>query len=154
MSGAEKSSRGLPCSEYRLLLPSGTKRPGREDSHLHPSIAEVKNTWSYTPTPPICLHNLHRDNFIFTEVSSRIRFPFFSSACKHGGLPLGERSSFHCLSHCLWNIKQQSDRHEHSPSAEWRDVTWLELEKELENMKDWRGNGIQFEKEYFTYKTQ
>jgi len=150
MSGPENNSRCLPCNEYRLLLPSGTKRPGREDSHLHPSIAEVKNEWSYTPAPHICLHNVHRDNFIFTKVSFRNPFPLFSSACKHGRLPLGERSSFHCL----WNIKRKTDQHEHSPSVEWHDVTWLELERKLENMKDWRGNGIQFEKEYCTFKMQ
>ena len=150
MSGPEKNSRVLPCNDYSLLLPSGTKRPGREDSHLHPSLAEVKNAWSYTPAPPSCLHNVHRDIFIFTKVSFWNRYPFFSSAYKHGCLPLGERSSFHCL----WSIKQKTDEHEHSPSAEWRDVAWLELERKLENMKDWRGNGIQFEKECRTFKTQ
>ena len=80
-------------------------------------------------------------------------FHFFFS-CKHADLPLGERSSFHCLKHSLWNIKQKTDQHEHSPSAEWHDVTWLELERKLENMKAWRGNGIQFEKEYCTFKTR
>jgi hypothetical protein len=34
------------------------KRPGREADHSHPSSAEVKNAWSYTPTPPIRLHGV------------------------------------------------------------------------------------------------
>jgi hypothetical protein len=31
----------------------GVKRPGREADHSPPSSAEVKNSWSYTSTPPI-----------------------------------------------------------------------------------------------------
>lgn len=29
-----------------------------------PSTAEVKNGWSYISTPPICLHNVDRENFL------------------------------------------------------------------------------------------
>jgi hypothetical protein len=29
------------------------------------SSAEVKKEWSYTSTPPVCLHGMHRDNFTF-----------------------------------------------------------------------------------------
>jgi hypothetical protein len=36
----------------------GVKRPGREADHSPPSSAEVKNTWSYTSTPPIRLHGV------------------------------------------------------------------------------------------------
>jgi hypothetical protein len=41
-------------------------RPGREADHLPPSSAEVKNAWSYTSTPPICLNGvvLKLKNFI------------------------------------------------------------------------------------------
>jgi len=40
---------------------SGVKRPGRrENSHCLPS-ANVKNQWSYTPAPPICLHCVKRN---------------------------------------------------------------------------------------------
>jgi len=35
----------LNCSEGFFL---GVKRPGREVDHSHPSIAKVKNKWSYT----------------------------------------------------------------------------------------------------------
>jgi hypothetical protein len=37
---------------------SGVKRPGSEADHSPPSSAEVKNAWSYTSTPPICLHGV------------------------------------------------------------------------------------------------
>jgi hypothetical protein len=36
----------------------GIKRPGCEADHSPPSSAEVKNTWSYTSTPPVHLHGL------------------------------------------------------------------------------------------------
>jgi len=35
----------------------------RDVDLLHPSIAEVKNEWSCTPIPPICLHGVDRDTF-------------------------------------------------------------------------------------------
>jgi hypothetical protein len=37
-------------------LSLGVKRPVREAEHSPPSSAEVKVAWSYTSTPPICLH--------------------------------------------------------------------------------------------------
>jgi hypothetical protein len=55
---------------YRCSFP-GVKRPGREVNHLPPSSAEVKNVWSHTSTPPICLHGLDREKnlpLIFTKV--------------------------------------------------------------------------------------
>jgi hypothetical protein len=30
----------------------GVKRPGRENSHLSPASAQIKNAWSYISTPP------------------------------------------------------------------------------------------------------
>jgi hypothetical protein len=40
------------------VLPLAVKRPGREADHPPTSSAEVKNTWSYTSTPQICLHGV------------------------------------------------------------------------------------------------
>jgi hypothetical protein len=37
-------------------LSLGEKRPGRETDHSPLPSAEVKNAWSYIPTPPIRLH--------------------------------------------------------------------------------------------------
>jgi len=34
------------------------KRPGREADHSPPSSAVVNNAWSYTSTPPKCLHGV------------------------------------------------------------------------------------------------
>jgi hypothetical protein len=34
------------------------KGPGRGADHSPPSSAEVENAWSYTSTPPICLHGV------------------------------------------------------------------------------------------------
>jgi len=30
-----------------------------------PFSVDIMNEWTYTPTPPICLHGLDRENFIF-----------------------------------------------------------------------------------------
>jgi hypothetical protein len=40
------------------ILSLGVKRPGREADHSPPSSAEIKNEWSYTSTPPTCLHGV------------------------------------------------------------------------------------------------
>jgi hypothetical protein len=39
-------------------LSLGVKRPGREADHSPPTIAKVKNMWSYTSTLPICPHGV------------------------------------------------------------------------------------------------
>lgn len=38
-----------------------------EDNHSQEIIAEVKNEWSSTLTPPIHSHGMDRDNFTFTD---------------------------------------------------------------------------------------
>jgi hypothetical protein len=55
----------------------GVKRPGRDADHSPPSIAEVKNAWSYTFTPQYvfmvwCLVK-HRDNFTFIFIPSQMK---------------------------------------------------------------------------------
>ena len=45
----------LPFNRYRVLLP-GAERSGPEVNHSSPSGAEVKNKWSSTSSPSICLH--------------------------------------------------------------------------------------------------
>jgi len=39
-------------------LSLGVKQLGHEANHSLPSISEVKNAWSYTSTPPLCLHGM------------------------------------------------------------------------------------------------
>jgi len=47
-------------SRPTLGIPSaGVQRSGREASHSPPSSAEVKNEWSYTSAPPVCLHGVY-----------------------------------------------------------------------------------------------
>ena len=36
-----------------------------------PSSSEVKNEWTYTSVPPICLHGVHKKNFNFTSRTVR-----------------------------------------------------------------------------------
>jgi hypothetical protein len=52
--------------QVREVLSPAAKLPGHEVNHPPPSSAVVKNDWSYTSTPPIHLHGMHRDDFIFT----------------------------------------------------------------------------------------
>jgi len=44
---------------------SGVKRPQPQIDHKPPSSAEMKNEWSYTFSPPICLHGIIKDNLTF-----------------------------------------------------------------------------------------
>jgi len=39
------------------------KQPGCEVDHSPPSSAEVKNEWSCTSNPPICLHGMEKEGF-------------------------------------------------------------------------------------------
>ena len=39
------------------------KQPRCEVDHSPPSSAEVKNGWSCTSTPPICLHGVEKEGF-------------------------------------------------------------------------------------------
>ena len=41
-------------------------RPRREVDHSPPPNVKVKNEWSYTSAPPICLNYVDRDNFTVT----------------------------------------------------------------------------------------
>jgi hypothetical protein len=47
-----------PVQWVQEALSLGVKRPGHEADHIPSSSAEVKNTWSYTSTPPICRHGV------------------------------------------------------------------------------------------------
>jgi hypothetical protein len=53
----------------------GTKRPGRDADHLHPSSVEIKNAWNHTSTLPISLHgvvlNSEQDMFSGRGIWSR-----------------------------------------------------------------------------------
>jgi hypothetical protein len=55
-SGTAVVSTQPPIQWIPGALSLGVKRPVRQADHSPPSSAEVKNTWSYTSTPPIRLH--------------------------------------------------------------------------------------------------
>jgi len=42
------------------------KRPDREIKHSPPPSVEVKNEWSYTSAPPVCLHSMYKEKLTFT----------------------------------------------------------------------------------------
>jgi len=58
----------LPATASRLALgpiqwlqgffPLGVKRPGREADHSPPSVAEIKNAWSYIFILPVSFHGV------------------------------------------------------------------------------------------------
>ena len=47
------------------VISSGSKRPGREVYHSPLTSTKVKNEWSYTSTPPLCLYCVDSDTLIF-----------------------------------------------------------------------------------------
>ena len=57
-----KTSKPALGPTHRSFL--GVKRPGRDADHSSPTSAEVKDGWSYTSTPTICLHGVDRNNVI------------------------------------------------------------------------------------------
>jgi len=48
----------LPVQWVSGALSLGVKWPGREADHSPPSSAKVKDVWSYTSTPQICIHGI------------------------------------------------------------------------------------------------
>ena len=50
------------------------KRLRREVYHSVPSNAKFKNEWSYNSAPPVSLHNVIRDKFIFTIIRNIPRY--------------------------------------------------------------------------------
>jgi hypothetical protein len=57
-SGPALESTQPPIRWVQGALSLGVKLPGHEADHSPSSSAEVKNAWSYTSTPPICLHGV------------------------------------------------------------------------------------------------
>jgi hypothetical protein len=48
----------LPNQSVPEDFTTGVKQPGQEAHHSPPSIVEVKNGWSYIPTPPTRIHGV------------------------------------------------------------------------------------------------
>jgi hypothetical protein len=47
------------------LFPPGVKWSGHDTDYLPLSSAEIKDDWSYTSTPLICVRIVYRDKFTF-----------------------------------------------------------------------------------------
>jgi hypothetical protein len=62
MGPAQVSFQWVPA-----FFPQGTKRLASEVDHSPPSSVEVKNGWSYTYIPPLCLRYVENDYFIFIK---------------------------------------------------------------------------------------
>jgi len=54
-----------PPIQWSLGLIPGDKVMVHEVYLSPPSNADVKSEWSYTCAPPVCLHGIGRDDFIF-----------------------------------------------------------------------------------------
>jgi len=63
----------LLFNEHRGTCP-GVKRPERKVDYLPPPSVEVKNEWSYTSTPAICLCGVDRDSFSFFDLTQIVEF--------------------------------------------------------------------------------
>ena len=70
----------LPASTG--VIASGVKRPQREVNHLYPRHAKVRNEWSYTSSPPICLHCVDRLFFVLCSHNSK-HFKVWCLCCRH-----------------------------------------------------------------------
>jgi hypothetical protein len=60
------------CSVGAEVFFPGVKRPGQEVDHSPPSSAKVKNEWSCTTAPPVCLLGVGRDKYTFPLPNRRL----------------------------------------------------------------------------------
>ena len=70
-STTSKPALGL-SNAYQSSLP-GIKRPGHEVYHSPPFNADVKNEWTHTSTPTICIHDMDKDDFYHNKKKSSNR---------------------------------------------------------------------------------
>jgi hypothetical protein len=53
------------------VLSPGVKQPVYEADYSQWFTGKVKNGWSYTSAPPICIHDMDKDNFTFTYIYNK-----------------------------------------------------------------------------------
>jgi hypothetical protein len=74
---AHMDKRGMPAEFQEIIgfLFSGYRCSfrGRNTDHSRPSSAEVKNEWSFTSPPSICLCGGDKESFIFLLLGSQER---------------------------------------------------------------------------------
>jgi hypothetical protein len=59
-----------PIFKWVLAFFAEVKQQRHEVDHSSPSTDGVKNKWSYTATPPGCLHGMNRDTFTLHPFSA------------------------------------------------------------------------------------
>jgi hypothetical protein len=64
VSGAHPASYSVGTGFFFL----GVNRPWREVDHSPPSTAELKNEWSHTSAPTVCLYDVRTDRFTFYSI--------------------------------------------------------------------------------------
>jgi hypothetical protein len=57
----------------------GVQQLEHDVDYSPPSSTKVKNKWSYTSTPPICLDGKDRDNFYFSNVQCSVKWSIMES---------------------------------------------------------------------------
>jgi hypothetical protein len=67
-----------PITWVPRALSAGVKWPECDVGHSFASSAEVTNEGTYTSTPPVCLHNIHRYGFRDNETKQRPRIHFLT----------------------------------------------------------------------------
>ena len=56
-----RPAKGLLFNCYWVSFPE-IKKLEHEADHSNPSSAQVQNEWSYTSTPPVCIHGVERSS--------------------------------------------------------------------------------------------
>ena len=64
----------------RFVYP-GLNRSERDVDHSHSYDGEVKNEWSYTSTPPICLHGMDREHCTLFYITLLLGLFIFYDYC-------------------------------------------------------------------------
>ena len=65
LQNIQTGSGAHPVSLSKCTGVSFNRGKAVEVNHSPTSCAQVKNEWSYSSTPPVCLHGIQRDTFTF-----------------------------------------------------------------------------------------
>ena len=103
-------------SGYQRVFHWWEKQPSHEVQHPSASHAQVKSEWSYTPSSPICLHVVDRDNFTFITELCHVTM-LINNTLFHTTALSPNSSAFHTSSHqppvSVTNLPASSPLHHH-----------------------------------------
>jgi len=109
------------------------KRPGRDVDHSPPRSVAVKNEWSYTPVPPLCLRGVDGDNLILSY------FMFIKS---HKKATCVNRKN-------IWANRVRSPEVQYNTDIS--DCRWLQWNLRFSNRALWYADVIRIKKMYNFY---